>query len=76
MKIQTRLNRLIHANYGDCKHIRHGVYELRIDYGPGYRVYFFELQSKQIVILLLGGTKRTQAKDIEQAIPHWESNEV
>ncbi|HLB57972.1 MAG TPA: type II toxin-antitoxin system RelE/ParE family toxin [Gammaproteobacteria bacterium] len=70
MKIQTRLNRLMNSNAGDCKHLRQGLCELKVDYGPGYRVYFTELCAKPVVLLLLGGTKQTQAKDIEKAMQY------
>lgn len=71
-KIQTRLNRLIKGNYGDCSLLRNGVSELRIDYGPGYRIYFGEQKHQFVIVLLLGGTKKTQSKDIELAIQYWE----
>lgn len=72
-KIQTRLNRLIDGNYGDCKHLKQSVYELRIDYGPGYRIYFAELKKEFVILLLLAGTKRTQQRDIDTALEYWES---
>lgn len=72
VKIETRLNRLIKGNYGDYSSLRNGVSELRIDYGPGYRVYFGELKNQLVIVLLLGGTKKTQRKDIELAIQYWE----
>ncbi|EKD44887.1 MAG: addiction module killer protein [uncultured bacterium] len=72
VKIEVRLNRLINGNYGDCKLLRNGVSELRIDYGPGYRVYFGEHQNSLVIVLLLGGTKKKQKKDIDLAIQYWE----
>lgn len=72
IKIEVRLNRLINGNYGDCKSLRSGVYELRIDHGAGYRVYFGEQQHRLVIVLLQGGTKKTQTKDIELAIQYWE----
>ena len=58
------------GNLGDCHGVGDGVQELRIDYGPGYRVYFGQVGST-IVLLLCGGDKSTQAKDIEQAKRYW-----
>ncbi|MBD3265468.1 hypothetical protein GF373_02260 [bacterium] len=55
------------GNPGDVKSVGEGVYELRIHYGPGYRVYY-KKQSDKIVILLAGGEKRTQEKDIKTAL--------
>ena len=51
---------------GDCKPVGEGISEMRIDYGPGYRVYFLQ-QGREVVILLVGGGKVTQAKDVELA---------
>lgn len=66
-KILARVTRLAMGNPGDVKPVGEGVSELRIDYGPGYRVYFKQ-QGTELVILLAGGTKRTQAKDIKLAL--------
>lgn len=68
--ITNRLDRVALGNYGDYKSIDDGVYELRIHYGPGYRVYFSE-QQYTIVLLLIGGNKRTQSKDIKKAKKYW-----
>lgn len=69
-RIVARLIRLSHGNFGDCKHVGAGVWELRIDWGPGYRVYY--AKSNQLVILLCdGGDKRTQQVDIARAITRW-----
>ncbi|MGB7418554.1 MAG: type II toxin-antitoxin system RelE/ParE family toxin [Erythrobacter sp.] len=65
-KIVTRLVRLADGNFGDRKSVKDGVFELRIDYGPGYRVYLFQ-RGKELVILLCGGDKRTQKVDIASA---------
>jgi len=72
VKIETRLNRLIKGNYGDCSPLRNGVSELRIDYGPGYRVYFGEMKNHLVIVLLLGEKKKKQTRDIELAIQYWE----
>jgi putative addiction module killer protein len=66
-RITRRLERLAHGNPGDVKPVGSGVSELRIDYGPGYRVYFAN-RGQVLIILLCGGDKRTQAKDIKLAI--------
>ena len=66
-RIQARVERLAAGNPGDVKAVGEGVSELRIDYGPGYRVYY-KKQAQKVVILLAGGDKHTQAKDIKIAI--------
>ena len=65
-RILTRIKRLAFGNPGDVKPVGEGLSEMRIDYGPGYRLYFKDT-GKEIVILLCGGDKRTQSRDIEQA---------
>jgi putative addiction module killer protein len=65
-RINTRIRRLSLGNPGDVKSVGEGVSELRIDYGPGYRVYFTH-RGREVVILLAGGDKRTQDKDIQTA---------
>lgn len=69
-KIRVRLNRIRLGNFGDCKGVGRGVSELRISYGPGYRVYFGR-KSNMVVILLYGGHKKTQSKDIALAQEYW-----
>ena len=64
--IASRLDRLAFGNAGDVKPVGQGISELRIDYGPGFRVYF-QKRGKTIIILLCGGDKSTQAKDIQTA---------
>jgi putative addiction module killer protein len=66
-RINTRIRRLSLGNRGDVKPVGQGVSELRIDYGPGYRVYFVQ-REETIVILLAGGDKRTQDRDIKTAL--------
>ena len=65
-RIVARLRRLERGNPGDSKSVGEGVLEMRIDYGPGYRIYYSH-RGAQIVILLCGGDKRTQQQDIKQA---------
>ncbi|SRR5216684_3818654 len=67
--IQARLIRVSRGNFGDCQGVGEGVSEFRIDWGPGFRVYFG--QDGDAVILLTGGTKRTQMKDIATAKNYW-----
>jgi putative addiction module killer protein len=68
--IRTRLNRVQVGNFGDCEPAREGVHELKIDYGPGYRVYFGKI-GLTIVLILCGGPKKTQSKDISLAITYF-----
>jgi putative addiction module killer protein len=65
-KIAARIDRLAHGNPGDVAPVGEGVSELRIHFGPGYRVYF-AARGRSVVILLCGGDKSTQAKDIKLA---------
>ena len=66
-RVQARIERLVIGHTGDAKPVGEGVSELRIDYGPGYRVYF-KKQGRSVVILLAGGDKRTQSRDIKTAL--------
>jgi putative addiction module killer protein len=66
-RVQVRIERLAAGNPGDVKAVGEGVSELRIDYGPGYRVYFTK-RGREVVILLAGGDKTTQAADIKVAL--------
>ncbi len=66
-RIDARIRRLSLGNPGDVKPVGEGVSELRIDCGPGYRVYFVE-RGSTLVVLLAGGDKRTQARDIKTAL--------
>ena len=66
-RILARIERLAAGNPGDVKPVGEGVSELRINYGPGYRVYY-KKQGQKVVILLAGGDKSTQAKDIKTAL--------
>ena len=69
-KIEKRLRRIESGNLGDYRSVEEGVWELRINYGPGYRVYFGQIGST-IVLLLCGGDKSTQEQDIEKAKKYW-----
>ena len=69
-RIRVRLNRVRLGNFGDCRPVGKGVNELRVDYGPGYRVYYGRSKTA-IVILLCGGSKRSQSKDIPLAQAYW-----
>jgi len=66
-RIQARVERLATGNAGDVKPVGEGVSELRIDYGPGYRIYFTK-RGRELVILLAGGDKSTQTGDIKTAL--------
>jgi putative addiction module killer protein len=66
-RIQVRIDRLSLGNPGDSKPVGEGVSELRIDYGPGYRVYFVR-RGDTVIVLLAGGDKSTQARDISTAL--------
>ncbi len=69
-RIQARLERVGLGNFGDCKSVGEGVFELRLDFGSGYRVYFGQVGSI-VVLLLLGGDKTTQEQDIRKAKEYW-----
>lgn len=69
-RIRVRIRRLESGLYGDCEPVGEGVSELRMFFGPGYRVYFGE-DEENIVILLCGGDKDSQQRDIKTAKEHW-----
>ncbi|HTV48172.1 MAG TPA: type II toxin-antitoxin system RelE/ParE family toxin [Phycisphaerae bacterium] len=69
-RIVIRMDRLAEGNFGDWQPLREGVCELRIDYGPGYRVYY-AMAGRTCVLLLCGGDKRKQAADIDRAVSYW-----
>lgn len=72
-KILLRLQKLeSEEHFGDCKPVGNGISELRINYAKGYRIYFKEIDGK-IIILLIGGDKSTQQKDIEKAKVIWDN---
>jgi putative addiction module killer protein len=68
-RIVMRTDRLADGNFGDCKPLREGLWELRIDYGPGYRVYYARV-GQTCLLLLCGGDKRKQSSDIERTIDY------
>jgi putative addiction module killer protein len=69
-KVAARINRLAAGNFGDCKPLRGGIWELRVDWGPGYRVYYGMI-ARACVLLLCGGDKRKQSRDISRAQQLW-----
>ncbi len=69
--VSTRLARIRGGNFGNREPVGNGVYELKIHYGPGYRIYY-GMRGKTIVILLCGGDKSSQKKDIKKAKEFWE----
>jgi putative addiction module killer protein len=69
-RIKERLDRIALGNLGDYKAIGAGVFELKMSFGSGYRIYFSQEQSS-VIILLCGGDKSTQSKDIKNAITYW-----
>ncbi len=69
--IVRRVARVEHGNLGDHRYCRDGVWELRVDVGPGYRVYY-ALAGLRVMLLLCGGDKRTQGSDLAQAVGYWQ----
>lgn len=70
-RVVVRMQRMRAGAFGDCKPLRQGVWEARIDHGPGYRVYYARA-GKRLVLLLVGGDKRRQQADIETAVGYWQ----
>lgn len=70
-KVATALTKIEQANWGSAKGVGMGVFEHRINFGPGYRVYFGK-DGDKLVILLAGGTKKGQQRDIDDAITRWQ----
>ena len=69
-RIKSGIERLANGNLGDSKSLGWGVHEYRIHFGPGYRIYYANA-GKVVLLLLCGGTKRGQGKDIERALSYW-----
>ena len=69
-RIVVRVNRMAGGNLGDVKPVGDGVWEARIDYGPGYRLYYAQA-GRRLILLLIGGDKRTQQSDIAKAHRYW-----
>ena len=69
-RVLVRIGRMSGGNFGDVKPVGNGVWEARIDWGPGYRVYYAQAGSR-LILLLVGGDKRKQRSDIEQAQGFW-----
>jgi putative addiction module killer protein len=73
-KVRVRMDRARLGNLGDRKHVGSGVWEMRIDYGPGYRLYF-GVEENRLILLLLGADKSTQQKDIDLATGYWRDHQ-
>jgi len=67
-RIQVRVDRLVHGNPGNFRLLASGVRELKLDFGPGYRVYYTIRDAEELIVLLAGGDKSTQRQDIQTAI--------
>ena len=73
-KIDARISRVTNSgNLGDFDSVNDGVFELRLDFGPGYRVYFGKIK-KTLILLLVGGSKKSQARDIKKAKEYWQDH--
>lgn len=68
--LYKRIRQAADGNFGDYKSVGSGVFELRINYGPGYRIYY-GIHNDEVILLLAGGSKRTQSTDIEKAKAYW-----
>lgn len=71
-RIDVRLDRVSLGNFGDSKSLSGGIYELRLHFGGGYRIYY-GLAGNKVILLLMGGMKRTQDKDIKTARRYWKA---
>ena len=69
-RIQARVLRFETGNLGDAKQLGDGIWEARLDFGPGYRIYFGR-EGREVILLVLGGSKSSQTKDIAQAKKYW-----
>ncbi|EKI0252445.1 type II toxin-antitoxin system RelE/ParE family toxin [Enterobacter asburiae] len=73
-RILLRIDRAEKGNFGDYRYLREGVWELKIDCGPGYRIYF-AVQHRKILLLLIGGDKKSQKADVKLAIDYWNEHQ-
>lgn len=73
-RILLRIDRAEKGNFGDYRYLREGIWELKIDYGPGYRIYF-AVQHRKILLLLIGGDKKSQKTDVKLAIDYWKEHQ-
>lgn len=71
-RVDVRLDRLMLGNFGDCKSLGEGIYELRLHFGGGYRIYY-GLVGKRVILLLIGGMKKSQDKDLKTARRYWKA---
>ena len=71
-RILRRLDRLTWGNFGECRSVGNGIFELILNFGPGYRIYFGEVDNT-IVLLLCGGDKSSQVRDIDRAKMYWQT---
>lgn len=69
-RILLRIDRAEKGNFGNYRYLRSGVWEMKMDFGPGYRVYF-AVEHREILLLLIGGDKKGQSSDIKLAIDYW-----
>ncbi|MBF2789651.1 MULTISPECIES: type II toxin-antitoxin system RelE/ParE family toxin [Enterobacter] len=73
-RILLRIDRAEKGNFGDYRYLREGGWELKIDCGPGYRIYF-SVQHRKILLLLIGGDKKSQKTDVKLAIDYWKDHQ-
>jgi len=72
--VLRRIDRLMEGNFGEHRVLRDGVWELKIEVGPGYRVYYAQ-EGKTVILLLCAGSKRTQRQDIARAVEYWNDHQ-
>lgn len=73
-RILLRIDRAEKGNFGHYRYLRDGVWEMKMDCGPGYRIYF-AVERREIVLLLIGGDKKSQQADVKQAIGYWKDHQ-